>query len=516
MSLRKDWLSVAAAPATHRISPASRSVVRPLMLACMLAGPAAAQPAHGDALDDANAVQVLPASVTVGMERVHLAGGEALGLLGVSYIAELAPGWWLGPAIYGAGTGERGGFFTWGVEGQHRWRPAARWQLGAGLYVGGGGGAGAPVGGGLMLRPHADLLRDFGGWSAGLSAAQVRFPNGSIRSTQLGLLLAVNDEFSYLAPGRGGQQVDFSGAGGLGADRVSLIAGRYAAAADHGTAVRTVGMQLLRRLDPILSATLEAAGAATGEADGYAEFLAGALTLWPIGDGPLRLGVRAALGLGGGGAVPTGGGPIAKAALAGWLPLGSQLSLGVEVGHARALDGVFKSRYAQLTFGLGFADAANAADPDAPGRVVHDMQWAVSVQQYLHARRNDGSAGSLTTLGLKFERALSASLYLAAQAHSAIAGGAGAYSAGMVGLGASARPLDDVQWSIGAEALIGAGGGGGVASHGGALVQPMAWIRRDLGRYSRLRLGAGFVKSLRGELSSAVIDLSWGLAFGVP
>ena len=75
---------------------------------------------------------------------------------------------------------------------------------------------------------------------------------------------------------------------------------------------------------------------------------------------------------------------------------------------------------------------------------------------------------------------------------------------------------DAAQWSVGAEALIGAGGGGGVASHGGALVQPMGWIRRDIGRHSRLQLGAGYVKSLRGDLSSAVFDLSWGLAFGVP
>jgi hypothetical protein len=117
---------------------------------------------------------------------------------------------------------------------------------------------------------------------------------------------------------------------------------------------------------------------------------------------------------------------------------------------------------------------------------------------------------------LKFQRALNEHVYLAAQAHSAVAGGAGAYSAGLVGLGASVRPACAAQWSLGAEALVGAGGGGGVASHGGALVQPMAWIARDLGRYSRLQLGAGVVKSVRGDLSSAVIDLSWVLAFGVP
>ncbi len=488
-------------------------------LAYVLAGQAAAavQPALADAPDGANAVQALPASVTLGFESLRLAEGETLGLLGVSYVAELAPGWWLGPSFYGAAAGTRGGLFTWGVEGQRRWRIGTQWHLGTGLFVGGGGGAGAPVGGGLMLRAHTDLLRDFDGWAGGITASQVRFPSGSIRSTQLGLLLAVSDEFSFLAPGRGGSRVDFRGDGGLGADRVGLVAGRYATAGAGATAVRTVGMRWQRPLSPGLSATLEGAGAATGGADGYAEFLAGVLALWPIADGPLHLGLHAALGLGGGGAVPTGGGPIAKAALSAWWPLGSRLSLGLEAGRARALDGAFNSRFAQFSVGLAFADGAGTASAAGPGMaVVHDMQWAVSTQHYLHARRDDGRAAGLSTLGLKFQRDLNEHVYLAAQAHSAITGAAGAYSAGLLGFGAQARLSGTAPWRVGVEALVGAGGGGGVASRGGAIAQPMAWIARDLGRYSRLQLGGGAVKSLRGELSSAVIDLSWGLAFGVP
>ncbi|MFZ2648669.1 MAG: hypothetical protein WA210_01060, partial [Burkholderiaceae bacterium] len=67
-----------------------------------------------------------------------------------------------------------------------------------------------------------------------------------------------------------------------------------------------------------------------------------------------------------------------------------------------------------------------------------------------------------------------------------------------------------------AEALVGAAGGGGVASRGGAIGLPMAWVGRDLGIYSQLKLGAGYIKSLRGELSSPVIDLTWAVRFGVP
>ena len=297
---------------------------------------------------------------------------------------------------------------------------------------------------------------------------------------------------------------------------MSLIAGRYATAADRGTPVRTVGMQLQRQLSPILSATLEAAGAATGEADGYAEFLAGALALRPVGAGPLHLGLRAAVGLGGGGAVPTGGGPIAKAAVAGWLPLGSQLSLGLEAGHARAFDGAFNSRYAQLTLGLAFADAAPAADATAPARVGarHAMgRQRAAVPARAQGRRQRRQPEHLgTEVPACLERTCLSHRTGAQRGRR----GAGAYSAGLIGPGGERRMAAATHWSVGAEALIGAGGGGGVASHGGALVQPMGWIRRELGLHSRLQLGAGYLKSLRGELSSAVVDLSWALAFGVP
>jgi hypothetical protein len=43
------------------------------------------------------------------------------------------------------------------------------------VYVGGGGGGVAMVGGGLMVRPHADLLYKFDGGTAGVSVSQVRF-----------------------------------------------------------------------------------------------------------------------------------------------------------------------------------------------------------------------------------------------------------------------------------------------------------------------------------------------------
>jgi len=454
----------------------------------------------------------LPADVTLGVERIRLPGGEAMGLVGTSLTFELAPGWWVGPALYGAATGHRGGLFTWGLEGQRRWQIAPRLQLGAGLYVGGGGGAAAPVGGGLMLRPHADLMVDFGAWSAGLSAAQVRFPSGTIRSSQLGLQVSIHDAFAFTEPGHDGQVAAFAGAGGLGLQRLSVQLGRYRASG-ASTGFDTVGVRAERPVGRWLASTLEAAGAAKGGASGYAEFGAGLLALWPA-DASVSVGLHGALGLAGGGGVATGGGTFAKLGAVGRVHLGRDATLELEAGRARAFTGDFSARYLQLAVGVALGGATGA--PEAPFKTVHDTEWAVSVEHYLRAQRKTGGAPSLDAIGLEVRRSIGGGFYAGGRALSALRGGAGAYSVGLIGLGAGTRFGADRAWSAGAEAMVGAAGGGGVDSSGGAIVQPMVWAGRKMGRFGALKLALGVVKSLHGGLSTPVVDLAWAVDFGTP
>ncbi|MEO6744005.1 MAG: hypothetical protein ABIS28_14245, partial [Caldimonas sp.] len=113
------------------------------------------------------------AHARIGFERIKLPGDERVGLVGTSYLVDvpLLEGLSAGPAVYGAITGRRGGFFA--IGGEAAWRRQLAGPLGIelGLFAGGGGGAGAPAGGGLMLRPHADLLWDFGRFALGLSVS---------------------------------------------------------------------------------------------------------------------------------------------------------------------------------------------------------------------------------------------------------------------------------------------------------------------------------------------------------
>lgn len=130
----------------------------------------------------------LPISFTLGIENLRLPGGENLGLAGGTLLFGIGGDWSLGPAVYGAATGQRGGFLVGGIALQRRFVLGQGFSVAADLFAGGGGGGAAPVGSGLMLRPAVTLYKDLTpSTQLGLSWSYVSFPSGQIDSAQLGL-----------------------------------------------------------------------------------------------------------------------------------------------------------------------------------------------------------------------------------------------------------------------------------------------------------------------------------------
>ncbi|MGZ3238221.1 MAG: hypothetical protein ACXU8A_12690, partial [Burkholderiaceae bacterium] len=89
------------------------------------------------------------ASLRFGFEELTLPGDEKMGVLGTTYLIEVAPHVYLGPAAYSSISGHRGGFYTVGGELAWRQKLVSNMSLEAGAYVGGGGGGSSLVGGGL-------------------------------------------------------------------------------------------------------------------------------------------------------------------------------------------------------------------------------------------------------------------------------------------------------------------------------------------------------------------------------
>jgi hypothetical protein len=481
---------------------------------------------------DAVGLSTLPSVVRVNAERIRLPGRENMGLLGTSYLLQVAPNVYAGPAAYGAFTGQRGGFFTVGAEASLRRAVSEFMDVEVGVYAGGGGGGAAPVGGGLMLRTHADLTRDFGNYRAGVSLSQVRFPSGQIRSNQFGLVWSTNTDFRYLSRNRltasdsgSSSNASIIGRTGIGFDRVQAVAGFYSprpgvtriSGGPHTAKIGLVGVRMERALTDNNYWGIEAAGAGSGGVAGYAEYLATLGTERAVWADHLVLGVRGAAGRGGGGDVSVGGGLLLKGAAYGIVRLTRDMGITLEGGYTRAPQGKFRALHATAALNLILDDPY---DTSAPARTTRS-EWVGGVSRYKAARK-DGTVRDLDAVTLKVNRFvgnsfLSNNIYVTGQAHSAFAGGAGGYSVGLFGVGTQwpVSFFETARMRVGAEFLAGAAGGGGVQTRGGALMQPMAYVDFEVSKQLSLRLSGGKVKSLRGPFSSNVIDLSVAFPFGV-
>ena len=439
-----------------------------------------------------------PAFARLGYETVTLPGDEKMGLVGMSYLVQPTDGLCIGPAVYGAASGQRGGFFTIGAEGALCTRLYGPLNVVAGLYVGGGGGAAAPQGGGLMLRPHVDLLWDFGPLRAGVSWSKVYFPNGDIDSDQVGFIMDMPLTFGYLPAGQSSLSSWAGQRGGsLGVNGAPLPS--------H---IGYVGARAETQLAPALYIGLEANGAASGGVDGYAEILGTLGADWALGGSGVRLGGRLALGMGGGGNMPTGGGLLAKAALDLSVPLSRDFSLGLEAGWAAAPQGDFGAPFGSLA--LRWALDPLPGVPAVPVR----QEWSAGAEMFFDAARKDGSQRDLQSVSFKYSRFVGENLYLSGQVQSAYQGGAGGFTVGLFGVGGLWRSGQGLLAC--AELLAGAAGGGGVATGSGAVVKPMAFVGWELTPATSLRVGGGWIKAVNGELSSPVLDLSVVFAFDVP
>lgn len=460
-----------------------------------------------------------PAHWRFGVERVKLPGNQRFGLAGASYLVDIAHGFSAGPALYGAVTGGQGGFAVIGVEGAWRRKLFGPLGIELGYFVGGGGGPAMPVGGGLMLRPHADLLWDFGGAQAGISVSQVRFPNGRINSTQAGLVFVADTDFRFL----GGDKLGItrgtapSGRTGVGFDRVQAVVGlmrpRGGSSRLDGTKLRDniglVGLRMEQAFDDNTYWGLEANAAARGGIGGYQEFLAGVGYERGFGGGRYAVGARAALGMGGGGAVDVGGGLLVKAAGYATVRVAREFGLSFEAGLTRAPKSGFSAHYVGASLNWILDDPS---DVTAPLRVSR-TEWIAGVER-VHVDRRDGTRPAISAVALKVNRFVSPSIYVTAQGRSAADGGTGGYRSGL--LGAGGRWAVGPRVHVGAELVAGAAGGGNVDNRGGAIVQPSLFAGFDITPSLALRGSVGRVKSIKGVLDSTSVDAALVYTFGVP
>ena len=238
-----------------------------------------------------------------------------------------------------------------------------------------------------------------------------------------------------------------------------------------GALPRTIGYVGVRAEQAFTPSTywgVEANGAIQSGVAGYAEYLGTFGAETELVRNRVNVGARIAVGMGGGGAIPTAGGLLAKAAVYGVVRLSPEFGLALEAGVTDAPRGSFRAAHASAALVWALDGPSAPVTPATPTRT--DFTFGV---ERFDALRKNGTTRSVHADTLKVNRFITPEFYFTGQIHSAIVGGAGGYSAAVIG-GGWTRPIG-AGVHIGAELLGGASGGGGMDSRG-VIVQPMAYL----------------------------------------
>ncbi len=458
--------------------------------------------------------------------------GEQMGLYSLGAYEQINPWLYGGITLYGAATGQRGGFFTGGYTLGVERQLFDKLIFDAGGYVGAGGGGAAAQGGGLMIRPHVGLKYNFSWSKLGLDYTYVDFPNGNISSDAIAfsldipfssLILNLEDDGLTVADYFGAYWSNVSRHRSHLAARVRAyspaIGSKTTSGGSLNNSLGLVGVEYSYFINENWFTTFETAGALSGGVGGFAELLAGigyrqALT----GDDRLALLPAITIGGAGGGSVDTGGGFVARANLGLEYRLSSDLSLIMDGGYLTAPDGNFETSY--LGLNLAYVMETFARDqkgsPLAETELIKTTKWRFrpAHQWYFDAQRKTGSLRDMQLLGGKIDWMGGDWWYLTGQALSAYGGGAGGYSEGHWGLGILGPSWKNLRFY--GEMLIGAGGGGGVDSGSALLFKPSVGLEYNLNKDLSLQTGIGKVISKEGNLDANTLDVSLIWRFGTP
>ena len=464
-------------------------------------------------------------------ESLAISRQEQMGLVGMSTLLELGDHGYSGLSAFGAISGQRGGFFTGGFSSGLTIPVYHQLSIDTGLFIGGGGGGAAPQGGGLMFRAHAGVEYTMNNWHWGLQWSRIQFPNGAIDSTQLAATLSRSVTFnlsSGWASDHTDRQQPLVESNSHPHRRLALTQSHYFPTHNvrdttgtlTGEPIRLLGFTIdfiqpmQAGLHPIYS--LQTAGALSGESDGYAE------VLWAFGyryrwDETFSGQTTLALGAGGGGRVASGGGLLSRLASSFTYSANKVFQYSLVLGYVEAPQGDFRAEMA------GFEIAYAYGIPGDPGSysytLVRHQHWRVSAvqQTYISVQRKSNmnqAEDRVELVGNKIDWMLSEHFYISGSAMAAYSGSAGGYATGQFGVGWQRSVTSQLAGNV--ELLAGAGGGGGIAVSGGALLQAQAgleWLL-DKKRHFSLMASYGHVQATKGGLNSPLLNfsLAWRLS----
>lgn len=362
----------------------------------------------------------------------------------------------------------------------------------------------------------------------GLGVSWVTFPTGSVKSVQPYIMY----EYPfYTALTKGWPKGNLGPKGGLmaPASRQEFSLGwtgyklpssvRNSSGGVQNDTMQLVGAKWTSFLDDRWFMTVGADGAFAGDSAGYMQILGGLGYRVPLCE-TTGLKLFGNAGPAGGGAVATGGGLIYGGGIALQQMITDKWTLELGVGAIKAGSGDFKTMQLGLNLSYVFG-TPRIARGDQP--LINLSSYSASPvhiralnQTYLKADekwRTQAVNSPVNNMGEALDYFVSPNVYVTGQGLAAYTGDAGAYMTGLLGVGVQTDLSS--KWFVAAEALVGAAGGGSLATGNGSVWQVNAGLGYRITDNLSFMLTGGCIQAPTGDFKANEIGDTLSYRFGV-
>lgn len=446
-----------------------------------------------------------------------------MGFTGIHYNLMLNDWSYAGLGIYGAVTGNKGGFFTLGINAGIKKYFFDNFYLDTGFHFGGGGGAGAPDGGGAFILPHFNLGYNFKNFSINSGWSYINFfDGGNIKGNQLnvGLEIPLNYNYSsYISQEKEFNFIDLKESDwNINSKKTSLMfhQNNLKIKGDtqntngvkyNGETIRLAGFELATYFTKNWLAFLKVDGAFDGIKAGYMDVFLGGSYLYSFNKGRINILAKLGLGAGGGGGIDTEGGFLIYPDLSIEQKLFNDVYFALNKGFVMSLNSnVLTSSYG---FGVKYYIERNGIfsnDKKFTKGTFKGLEITTKHDIYFDAERETNPTENLHQISLQVNLNLNKNFYVAGQTSFANFGNAGAYAEGIVGLGLKTNPILNSKINLFTQVLAGAAGGGNISTGEGLIIKPSLGFNYKLNNTLSLRTSSGYVKAKGGKLSSTFIN----------
>lgn len=462
---------------------------------------------------------------------VNMVDDDNLGLAGIHYNFLLNDWSYVGLGMYGGVLGNKGGFFTLGIEAGIRKNITPNLFFDTGIHFGGGGGSGAPDGGGAFILPHFNLGYQFSGFSIEGGYSYINFfDKGDIQGHQFNAGIQIPLTYDYTNFNNLERKVIIdenidNSEWYQKSKKLSMLfhfnnlkligdtQDRNGIPLTDET-IRTVGVELNSYLNENGFIFIKADGAYQGAA-GFMDIVLG--TGYQLSFNKKRTSIVGKFGIGaaGGGNVDIEGGFIIYPDLSLEHKLFNNTAITINKGIMMNPSAHFISS----TYGIGIKHYVNSNGLKAPvennfiSSKFKGKEIIVGQEIYKDVANVLMDPYNMQQLFLQFNFYVNKNIYAAGQTAFANFGYAGAYAEGTIGMGVGTSSGFSSKLQLFGQILAGAAGGGYIETGEGLIVKPSAGLSIYLGDKLGIRSSIGQVIAIDGDLNSTHLNIGLSYRF---